>query len=148
MKNAITLEHIQSKIKSESYIVLPDGRSTLCMLVMENGFTIKGLSACVDQANFDMNMGRKIALEDAIRQIWPLEGYLLAQRIHDSQQSLEKSLSQFTTKKKKIDGRSKPKTEEQKRKQAEYMKAYHAMRRAKLKAEKSAQQASLEETHV
>jgi len=82
MTNTVTLEQIQSKIKSEAYLVLPDGRSTLCMLTMENGYTIKGLSACVDVANFDMNIGRKIAFEDAMRQIWPLEGYLLAERLH------------------------------------------------------------------
>jgi len=35
----------------------------------------------VDAANFDMNLGRKYAFEDAIRQIWPLEGYLLAERL-------------------------------------------------------------------
>lgn len=81
MSNKVTLEQIQSKIKDEMYLVLPDGKSTLCVLTMENGYTIKGLSACVDAANFDMNIGRKIAYEDAIRQIWPLEGYLLAERL-------------------------------------------------------------------
>jgi hypothetical protein len=50
-------------------------------LTMENGYSINGTSACVDAANFDMNIGRKIAFEDAIRQIWPLEGYLLAERL-------------------------------------------------------------------
>ena len=84
MSNKVTLEQIQSKIKSESYIVLPDGRTTLCMLVLENGFTINGTSACVDAANFDINLGRRYAHEDAIRQIWPLEGYLLAQRLYEN----------------------------------------------------------------
>lgn len=82
MSNKVTLEQIQSKIKDEMYLVLPDGKSTLCVLTMENGYTIKGLSACVDAANFDMNIGRKIAYEDAIRQIWPLEGYLLAESMY------------------------------------------------------------------
>ena len=87
MNNKVTLEGIQAKIKSEVYLVLPDGKSTLCILTLENGYTIKGISACVDAANFDMNIGRKIAYEDAIRQIWPLEGYLLAQRLHDQVQT-------------------------------------------------------------
>lgn len=80
--NKVTIESIQAKIKNEVYLVLPDGKSTLCMLTLENGYTIKGLSACVDAANFDMNIGRKIAYEDAIRQIWPLEGYLLAEKLY------------------------------------------------------------------
>ena len=84
MNNKVTLEGIQAKIKGEVYLVLPDGKSTLCILTLENGYTIKGISACVDAANFDMNIGRKIAYEDAIRQIWPLEGYLLAQRLYEN----------------------------------------------------------------
>jgi hypothetical protein len=78
----VTLEGIKAKIKGETYLVLPDGKSTLCILDLENGYTIKGLSACVDAAEFDLNLGRKYAFEDAIRQIWPLEGYLLAEKIH------------------------------------------------------------------
>jgi hypothetical protein len=82
MNNKVTLEGIQAKIKGEVYLVLPDGKSTLCILTLENGYTIKGISACVDAANFDINIGRKIAFEDAIRQIWPLEGYLLAEKMY------------------------------------------------------------------
>jgi hypothetical protein len=82
MNNKVTLEGIQAKIKGEVYLVLPDGKSTLCILTLENGYTIKGISACVDAANFDINIGRKIAFEDAIRQIWPLEGYLLAEKLY------------------------------------------------------------------
>jgi hypothetical protein len=78
----VTLEGIKAKIKGETYLVLPDGKSTLCILDLENGYTIKGYSACVDPAEFDLNMGRKIAFEDAIRQIWPLEGYLLAEKMY------------------------------------------------------------------
>ena len=80
----VTLEGIQAKIKGETYLVLPDGRTTLCMLTLENGYTIKGLSACVDAAEFNLDLGRKYALEDAIQQIWPLEGYLLAEEMHNN----------------------------------------------------------------
>ena len=82
MQNTVTLEGIKAKIKAECYLILPDGRTTVCMLTLENGYTIKGLSACVDAANFDMDIGRKIAFEDALRQIWPLEGYLLAEKLY------------------------------------------------------------------
>jgi hypothetical protein len=80
----VTLDGIKAKIKGETYLVLPDGRTTLCILDLENGYTIKGLSACVDPAEFDLNLGRKYAFEDAIRQIWPLEGYLLAEEMHNT----------------------------------------------------------------
>ena len=77
----VTLDGIKAKIKGEAYMVLPDGRTTLCMLELENGYTIKGMSACVDPKEFDETIGRKFALEDAVRQIWPLEGYLLADQM-------------------------------------------------------------------
>jgi hypothetical protein len=77
----VTLEGIKAKIKGETYLVLPDGRSTLCILDLENGYSVKGFSACVDPAEFDLNLGRKYAFDDAFTQIWALEGYLLAEHM-------------------------------------------------------------------
>lgn len=79
----VTQEQIHAKIKSESYLVLPDGRTTICTLTLENGYTVHGYSACVDPAEFDIHQGRFYAFNDAMRQIWPLEGYLLAQNIFE-----------------------------------------------------------------
>lgn len=78
----VTLDGIKAKIKGETYTVLPDGRTTICQLIMENGFTINGQSACVDIATFDVDLGRKYSFEDALRNTWQLEGYLLAERIY------------------------------------------------------------------
>jgi len=50
---------------------------SICILVMENGFTVIGKSAPASEANYNPELGRKFAYEDAIRQLWPLEGYLL-----------------------------------------------------------------------
>lgn len=58
------------------------GLLTFCVLVLRNGFTVVGKSACVSAENFDAELGRKIAREDAINQLWPLMGYALADRIH------------------------------------------------------------------
>lgn len=55
---------------------------TFCVLVLKNGFTVTGKSACVSPENFDANIGRKVARDDAFSQIWPLEGYLLKQALH------------------------------------------------------------------
>lgn len=54
---------------------------TICILVMANGFTIIGKSAPASAANFNAELGRKLAYEDAIRQLWPLEGYALRERM-------------------------------------------------------------------
>lgn len=53
---------------------------TFCILVLRNGFTVTGESACASPENFDAELGRKIARGNAISKIWPLEGYLLKQR--------------------------------------------------------------------
>jgi hypothetical protein len=79
----VTIEKIESKIINETYLVLPDGRTTLCILSLENGYTITGKSACVMASEFDLGRGRMYARQDAVEQIWPLEGYLLAQQIFD-----------------------------------------------------------------
>lgn len=47
---------------------------TLCILVMQNGFTVVGKSACASPENFDAELGRKIARADAVNQCWPLMG--------------------------------------------------------------------------
>lgn len=83
MAPKITADQITEKIKSETYIVLPDGRTTLCVLSLENGFTITGTSACVHAENFDIDIGRQYAYAEAFRKIWELEGYLLAQRLYE-----------------------------------------------------------------
>lgn len=90
----VTLDGIKAKIKGETYLVLPDGRTTICQLTMENGYSINGHSACVDPTEFDRDLGRKYAFEDALRQIWPLEGYLLAQQLHEAK-ALEVEVSNW-----------------------------------------------------
>lgn len=54
---------------------------TICVLVMRNGFMVIGKSAPADAANFNEALGRKFAREDAVRQLWPLEGYALREKL-------------------------------------------------------------------
>lgn len=54
---------------------------TICLLVMANGFTIIGKSAPASPENFDREKGERFAYEDAIKQLWPLEGYALRERL-------------------------------------------------------------------
>lgn len=55
---------------------------TLCVLVLKNGFTVTGESACASPENYDAEIGRKIARDNAVQKVWALEGYLLKQRLH------------------------------------------------------------------
>jgi hypothetical protein len=54
---------------------------TICVLVMQNGFTVIGKSAPASLDNFDEEKGRRFAYEDAIKQLWPLEGYALREKL-------------------------------------------------------------------
>lgn len=53
------------------------GLLTFCVLVLRNGFTVTGESACASPENFDAEMGRKIARQNAVAKVWPLMGYHL-----------------------------------------------------------------------
>lgn len=99
----ITPADIEATIVSEWYFTAGDGVAgatgvypnhghpgqplallTFCVLVLRNGFTVTGESACASPENFDAEIGRKIARQNAVAKIWPLEGYALKQRLHDA----------------------------------------------------------------
>lgn len=54
---------------------------TFCVLILKNGFTVTGESACASPENFDAEIGRKIARQNAVQKIWPLMGYELRSRL-------------------------------------------------------------------
>ncbi|MDX9742092.1 MAG: Gp49 family protein [Gammaproteobacteria bacterium] len=57
------------------------GLLTFCVLVLRNGFTVTGESACASPENFDAELGRKIARQNAVDKVWPLMGYALKERL-------------------------------------------------------------------
>lgn len=59
---------------------------TFCVLVLRNGFTVTGESACASPEKFNAEIGRKIAHANAVQKIWPLMGYELKERLHQAQQ--------------------------------------------------------------
>ena len=58
------------------------GLLTFCVLVLRNGFTVTGESACASPETFDAEIGRRIARENAINKVWPLLGFRLRDRLH------------------------------------------------------------------
>jgi hypothetical protein len=54
---------------------------TFCVLVLKNGFTVTGESACASPENFDPEIGRKVARANAVAKVWPLLGYELKSRL-------------------------------------------------------------------
>lgn len=80
----VTPDRIESVIVSEQYHFFPNTTFTACLLTLENGYTVLGESACASPENFNAELGRKIARDNAKNKIWALEGYLLRQKLHDS----------------------------------------------------------------
>ncbi|WP_019573451.1 Gp49 family protein [Curvibacter lanceolatus] len=54
---------------------------TMCVLVLNNGYTVVGHSACVSAENFDVEIGVKVARANAVEKIWPLMGYELRSKL-------------------------------------------------------------------
>ena len=101
----ITPADIEANISSEHYFTAADGDDsenaesigderggayeklrllTFCVLVLKNGFTVTGESACASPENFDAEIGRKIARQNAVAKIWPLLGFSLKQKLHEA----------------------------------------------------------------
>lgn len=102
----ITPADIEANIASEHYFTAADGYRaapawepnghpfdalpvppplellTFCVLVLRNGFTVTGESACASPENFDAEIGRTIARKNAVAKIWPLMGYHLKQQLN------------------------------------------------------------------
>lgn len=96
----VTPADVEASITSEFYFTAADGcfgasghrpngvragtalsLLTFCVLVLRNGFTVTGESACASPENFDPEIGRKIARQHAVAKIWPLLGYELRSKL-------------------------------------------------------------------
>ena len=100
----ITPADVEANIVSEHYFTADDGVNgitdgrvrygdgsplsllTFCVLVLKNGFTVTGESACASPENFDPEIGRTIARKNAVDKIWPLMGYHLKQYLVETHQ--------------------------------------------------------------
>jgi len=65
------------------------GLLTFCVLVLRNGFTVTGESACASPENFNAEIGRKIARQNAVAKVWPLMGYELRSTIHAAEEACQ-----------------------------------------------------------
>lgn len=107
----VTPADIEAEIVSEHYFTASDGVGrankgttsdggknpeclellTFCVLVLKNGFTVTGESACASPENFDADIGRKIARQNAVQKIWPLMGYALKEHLYSLDRMREKA---------------------------------------------------------
>ena len=95
----VTPSDIEANIRDEVYFTAAQGSDaedsnepvmashdslrllTFCVLILRNGFTVTGESACASPENFDAEIGRQIARENAVNKVWPLMGYELKSKL-------------------------------------------------------------------
>ena len=76
MINRITQDRIDELMQGPRHVwVVPGTTTTVVAITLDNGYTVIGHSACIDPAQFDPDLGVKIALEEIEDQLWGLEGY-------------------------------------------------------------------------
>jgi len=78
----VTKGSIEEKIANTRYLF--DGVLTICIIEMKNGFKATGKAAPASPENFDPEVGKRYAYEDAFRSLWPVEGYLLCELLHSA----------------------------------------------------------------
>ena len=95
----VTPADIEAEIASEHYFTAADGQRgaggtdvsglrdplellTFCVLVLRNGFTVTGESACASPANFNAQIGQRAARDAAINKAWQLLGFRLRDKLH------------------------------------------------------------------
>jgi hypothetical protein len=77
----LTPADIDEQIVSAAFHIFPGTTLTVCALTLKNGFLVVGESAPASPENFDAELGRKIARDNARAKVWALEGYLLRTRL-------------------------------------------------------------------
>lgn len=82
--NKVTSDQIKSILdNAETQEVVFWDKEVVVSYKLYNGFTIIGRGACVDPANFDIEIGRRVAREQAENKLWELEGYLLQNKLYE-----------------------------------------------------------------
>ena len=82
----LTPKSIDDTIVYAEYYRVANTTCTMCSLVLKNGYVVIGKSAAASMENFDEELGKKIAYDDAREQIWALEGYALKQKLFEAKQ--------------------------------------------------------------
>jgi len=79
----VTKPYIERRISNTLFTSLVEGSTvTICQLTLDNGYSVRGESACVDPTNYNEDIGKHYAYADAFKKLWPLFGFLLAENMY------------------------------------------------------------------
>jgi hypothetical protein len=82
----VTEELIESRITDTRFERFSE-TVTVCEIKLDNGYSVRGESACVNPENYNQEIGEKIAYDNAFNKLWPLFGFLLAEGNHIEKQA-------------------------------------------------------------
>lgn len=76
----VTKEYMESRIVRGPVFTRIGETLTHCHIVLDNGFSVTGESVAVNPENYHKEIGEKIAYDNAFNKLWPLFGFLLAEK--------------------------------------------------------------------
>lgn len=93
----VTPEQVQENMKDvQIQTIMEFGKpATHVAVKMKNGFIVRSATTCVDPANYDEEIGKKICLEHIEDQIWKLLGYALQEQVSNSSDPLKATAYQM-----------------------------------------------------
>lgn len=77
----VTKESMTSRITNVEYHRIGE-TVTICSITLNNGYSVRGESACVDPKNYNQKIGERISYDNAFQKLWTLFGFLLAEHLY------------------------------------------------------------------
>ena len=74
----VTMDYMRSRIKETTFMRFSE-TVTVCQITLDNGYSVRGESACVHRENYNKEIGETISEQNALDKLWPLFGFLLAE---------------------------------------------------------------------
>jgi len=84
IEGAMSRLQLHQRTPGDNYVSAPLNQVTICLLVLANGTKVVGVNTGpVSPGNFDAELGRKLARENATNQMWPMLGYQLRTQLSE-----------------------------------------------------------------
>jgi len=72
--NKISQEFVDDIAKKAEYTYFNTKNTVICVIRLETGHELIGYAQVIDEKNFDLGIGKKIARKKAIEKLWQLVG--------------------------------------------------------------------------
>lgn len=85
MNNTVTIEDVKRNMQEVEVVTITMHNKpfTLVQVKLENGFTVRETTTCVDPANYDEEIGKQVCLKKIEDKVWLLLGYELQSKLDE-----------------------------------------------------------------